>query len=373
MTTRPLINRVATLAYTSAQIGRTVRGPHMMGAAETANVVALARPSRGFNLYRCGVGVFAASYTRTHAAINQAVIEWFVRLIPPTTGLWALAQETFAVSLTIRDAAGNSVTPPDTRIPVMLANTVRTFTPLTDALPGNAVVGGSGYLDLDALATTLTDPSWSFEFTVSHATGTLLVIDRISMRELARTIVDTSDAYGVDVADFQPGQPQSAGTSSTIGTLRLAKTIEGGIAATDDVLVLGWEDSASALDAPSTTSASYAAMSLLSQAAGVPIRWRVPVRPMYVAAPPGDATGETGRFRVRYYVSGGGTADVQLLTGSSGSPYAVTGLTGASWQWSPWTDCRLPTNGTDTLATLSVKARTSAGTLYLSGVHVQQT
>lgn len=374
MTVRPLINRMPLLAYRSCQISRTVRGPHMMAIAEAANVCALGRPSRGFNLYGVGyggAGVFVASYRRTHAAINQAVIEWTVRLLPASTAPVTATTETVSLTLVIRDALGNVVN--DTRIPTMFNGTARTFTIDPTSPAGDPVLGGIGYLDLDAIATTLTDPSWSFEFTEFRSAGSTLVIDRIWMRELARTIVDTSDTYGVDVADFQPGQPSGAGSTTTTGTLRLARTIDGAIASTDDVLVLGWEDVTSAADTPSTTSAAFAALTLLEETAGVPMRFRVPIRPMYVEAPPGDATGETGRFRVRYLVTGGGTATVRLNTGSTGSPYATAGLASAVFAWSPWIDCRFPTNATGAIATLTFEAKTTAGTVYVSAIHVQQT
>jgi hypothetical protein len=374
MTVRPLINRVPSLSYRSCQISRAVRGPHMMALAETANVCALGRPSRGFNLYGVGyggAGVFAASYSRTHAAINQAIIEWTVRLLPAPTAAITATTETWSVTLVIRDALGNVVN--DTRIPTMFNGTSRTFTINATGPSADPVVGGIGYLDLDAIATTLTDPSWSFEFTVFRSAGSTLVIDRIWMRELARTIVDTSETYGVDVADFQPGQPAGAGSTTTTGTLRLARTIDGAIVAMPDVLVLGWEDVTSVADTPSTTSAAYAALTLLEQAAGVPMRFRVPIRPIYVAAPPGDVTGETGRFRVRYAVTGGGTAKVQLNTGSTGSPYQITGLASATFVWSDWVACRFPTNATGAIATLTLEGLTTAGTLFVSAVHVQQT
>lgn len=370
MTTRPIINRIADLSYVSAQTGRTVRGPHLMGCAETANVCALARPSRGFNLYTLAPGTYVASYRRTHDAIKQALITWTTRCTPPD-GVTIGTGDSLTVTLTISDALGNTVVSSDARIPAGFRGETRAFSQDANA-PALPTLGGWGVLDLDALATKLTDPSWEFEFVVARPSGTVLHVDLIHMRELARSTMDTADTYGVDPADFQPGQPVSSGSSTTLGTLRLAKTIEGAIASTDDVLHVAWEDDTTAA-IPQTTAAAYGAMTNLTGSGANPVRWRVPVRPMLVAAPPGDATGETARFRVRYYVAGGGTADVRLVTGSSGSPYAITGLTGASWQWSAWTDCRLPTNGTDVLATLKLEGQTSAGTLYVSVIHVQQT
>ena len=370
MTTRPIINQVQSLAYSSVQIGVTVRGPHMMAAANVANIVALARPRRGFHLANLITGTFHASYRRTHDAIKQALIQWSSRTTMPS-GTTLGATDSLAVDLTITDALGNSVASSSAMIPAGFKGETVVL-PQNTAHPALPAFGAAGWLDLDALAATLTDPSWTFEFVITRPTGTVLCVDSLVMREVSRTVVDTSDTYGVDPADFQPGQPMGAGSSTTVGTLRLAKTIEGAIASTDDVLVVGWEDDITAT-IPKTTAAAYAALTNLEQTAGNAVRWRVPVRPMLVTAPPGDATGETARFRVRYYVAGGGTADVRLVTGSSGSPYAVTGLTGAAWAWSAWTDCRLPTDATDQIATLKLEAQTSAGTVYISGIHVQQT
>jgi len=370
VTTRPIINQVQALPYAAAQTGVTVRGPHMMSAAYLANITALCRPRRGFVLANLVTGTFHASYRRTHGAITQAFIQWSTRTTMPS-GVTLGASDSLAVDLTITDALGNSVASSSALIPAGFKNETIIFNQSVNN-PALPTFGASGWLDLDAIAATLTDPSWTFEFVITRPAGTVLCVDSIVMREVARTVVDTSDTYGVDPADFQPGQPESAGSSTTTGTLRLAQTIEGAIAATDDVLVAGWEDDITAA-IPQTTAAAYAPLVNLEQTAAVPMRFRVPVRPMLVAAPPGDATGETARFRVRFYVAGGGTADVQLTTGSSGSPYTIAGLTGAAWAWSAWTDCRLPTNGTDEIATLSLKGQTSAGTLYLAGIHVQQT
>lgn len=369
MTTRALLNLPADLPYESGKITRTVRGGDMMNAAMQANIVALARPSRGFELANLAPGDYVASYRRSHDAIKQAWIMWSMRTAMPVGT--TLAGETLSVDLTITDALGNSVASSDARIPIgFKAETYTAFQ--WYGHPGMATLCGVGWLDLDALATTLTDPSWSFEFTIAWGVSNILRVDVLHMREVARTVVDTSDTYGVDHADFQPGQPASAGSSTTVGALRLAQTIDGAAATQPDILTLAWPEDITAT-IPKTTAAAYAAMTNFEQSAGVPMRFRVPVRPLYTAYPSGSAAGEAARWRVRYYVAGGGTADIELLTGSGGSPYAITGLTGAAWAWSAWMTCALPTDGTDTIATLSVKAQTSAGTVYISGIHVQQT
>lgn len=367
MTTRPLINQTPDLTYSRATIGRTVRGMDLYSAAVLANVTALARPLHGFHLRTLGVGTYCASYRRSHAAIKQALIVWTVRCVMPD-GTTLAAGEALTVTLTITDALGNTST--SSMIPAGFKG--ETFDVLqatgSPAVPTN---GGFGYLDLATIATTLTDPSWSFSFVITRPTGSTAVVEAIDMRELGRTVVDTSDTYGVDPADFQPGQPIACGTSTTTGTLRLAQTIEGGIATMPDMLHVGWiDDIAAAI--PQTTSASHTALTNFRESAGNPTRFRVPVRPVYYAlADGGTAVGERARWRVRYYVAGGGTAAVRLNTGSSASPYEIAGLSGAAWAWSSWQDCAIPTDGTDSIAKLSVEAKTTAGTVYVSGVHVQ--
>lgn len=369
MTTRPLINLVPELAYETPQIGRTVRGPDLYNVAVASNVVALARPFRAFHIANVPPGTYAASYRRTHDAIHQAHIQWTTRLTMPD-GTVLAAGEALTVALTITDATGNTVASSSALIPAGFKG--ETYECVQ--WPGDPAVytiGGAGWLDLDALAAVLTDPSWSFSFVITRPTGSTVRVDSIALRELGRTVVDTDDTYGVDPADFQPGQPTGAGSSTTSGTLRLAQTIEGGIAAQPDVLFLAWPNDIGA-NIPQTANPVYAAMLYLEQSSGVSMRFRVPVRPVYTSlAAGGTTTGERARWRVRYYVSGGGTGAVQLLTGATASPYSITGLTGAAWAWSAWQDCALPTSGTDAIATLSFKAQVSGGALYVAGIHVQ--
>ena len=239
MTTRPIINQVQSLAYSSVQIGVTVRGPHMMAAANVANIVALARPRRGFHLANLITGTFRV--LPPHARRHQAGVDPVVIADDDAERNHARRNGLARGGPTITDALGNSVASSSALIPAGFRGetVVLRRTPAHPALPA---FGAAGWLDLDALAATLTDPSWTFEFVITRPTGTVLCVDSIVMREVSRTVVDTSDTYGVDPADFQPGQPMGAGSSTTVGTLRLAKTIEGAIASTDDVLVVGWED-----------------------------------------------------------------------------------------------------------------------------------
>ena len=76
----------------------------MMAAANVANIVALARPRRGFHLANLITGTFHASYRCTHDAIKQALIQWSSRTTMPG-GTTLGATDSLAVDLTITDAS----------------------------------------------------------------------------------------------------------------------------------------------------------------------------------------------------------------------------------------------------------------------------
>ena len=82
--------------------------------------------------------------------------------------------------------------------------------------------------------------------------------------------------------------------------------------------------------------------------------------------------GEPARVRYLYYVTGGGNAAIRLNTGSSSDPFDATGLSGASWQWSAWVDCYLPTTGTDRIVSATFEGKTTAGALYLAGIELEE-
>jgi len=92
-----------------------------------------------------------------------------------------------------------------------------------------------------------------------------------------------------------------------------------------------------------------------------------------VKAPPGTNTGELGRYRVFHLVTGGATAKVALETGAAATPAPSGDLTSATWTWSDWFPCRLPTDGSGRIARLSLGARitTGTGTVYAAGLIVE--
>jgi len=363
VSTEGLIPDFPVLAYSEGYTGLTVRGSHTITRATAANVVALGRPCRQFGgMMAQEPGTFVFGYTRTHASIKQLRIAWAYRSDPDPAAGFA----TISVSLTIRDALGNAITPPASEIPTALDGT--TYGALSGSLSptGDVHLGGVGYLDLDAIAATLVDPSWSFEFTFARS-ATDVTLEWIDAWECPRTSVSDADTYGALTGPLNPGNPISAGSVTTRGYERIAKTIEGGIKANRTHLSVAWpRDIATA---PSTVSAAYAPFSTLLESAGTPLPWRFRPRVVYL---PSSAVGEPARVRYLYYVAGGGNAAIRLNTGSSSDPFDATGLSGASWQWSPWVDCYLPTNGTDRIVSATFEGKTTAGALYLAGIELEE-
>jgi hypothetical protein len=364
MATEGLPDAAPVLTFDEVRTRRTVGAGHTLARVSAANLVALARPARRFVTQQTGVYNFRVSYQRSHSAIKHLYLAAFTRAHPLT---FPLPTNTLTLDLTIKDAAGVTVSSSASTIPSgFRSGTSRTPTTASSPLARFLMIA-DGFLDLDALAATLTTPPWSFEFAATR-TGTTLVIDRVEGFEVPRTLVDSDDDFGVLTGPFNPGNAVVAGSVSTVGYERLSKTIEGAILCGRDYVNVAWPaDTAYGLS-PRTSSASYVALTNLTDGSD-PLPFYCYPRVVYH---PSSATGERARFRVLYYVSGGGTAAVQLATGASSSPYQITGLTGASWQWSAWADCDLPTDGTDRVAELLFKGKTNAGTLYLAGIHVQE-
>lgn len=364
MSTESLVNDFPALSYAEGYTGLTVRGSHTITRTIAANIVALGRPCRQLGgMQPQTPGTFKFSFTRTHADINQLRIAWTYRSDPDI----AAAAATLTMTLTITDALGNSVAASDSRIPTAFDGTAVYSTPGSLSPIGDVHLGGVGYLDLDALAVTLTDPSWSLEFVFARSGGDA-TLEWIDAWECPRSVVSTADTYGTLTGPMNPGNPVSAGSVTTRGFERLAKTIEGGIKANRVYLSVAWPADTGA-SIPSTVSATYAPFATMTEAAGVPLPWRIRPRVVYL---PNNATGEPARVRFLYYQTGGGSGSIRTATGSSSSPFDVTGLAGASWQWSAWTNVLLPTNGTDRIVSVTFEGKTTAGTLYIASIQLEE-
>lgn len=363
MATEGLPDAPPVLTFDEVRVRRTVAAGHTISRAVAANLTALARPARHFCTAQTAVYNVSVSYRRSHTAIKYLYLAAFTRSPSPFS-----STETMTINLAITDAGGHSVASSASTIPrgfrsgttyqpaLVSFNPLAQFVQLTE-----------GFLDLDALAVTLTDPSWSLDITVTRS-GSTLVLDRIEGFEVPRTQVNSADDYGILTGLLNPGNVVVAGSTTTYGYERLNKTTEAAILAGRDYVNVAWPADIAYGLSPRTTSATYVPLTNLTDGSNALPFYCYP-RVVYA---PNSSSGERMRWRVLFYVSGGGTADFQLTTGAASSPYTVTGLTGAAWAWSAWTDGYLPTNGTDRIAEITIKGRTSAGTVYLAGLHAQE-
>jgi len=352
--------------YVEAQVGRTITGPFAIKLAHAADILALARPTKTIRVDSSGAGTYKAGFTRTPGA-TMLYLSWWYRA-GNSSG------DQLSVELTVTDGV-TIVGPVSTKIPTAFQGNL-TSTIMADAAPINParmVMGGDGWIVLDdsanGLASVLTaSDDWSFSFVITAAAAAY--VDHIEGFEVPRGTISDADAAGSLAGPFSPGNAITAGSITTDGWERLMATVQAAIAAPPEYLSLTWPANITAT-VPKTSSAAFVPLTNLEESAGVATVFRVRVRPMTVVAPPGTAAGEAARFRVLYYVAGGGTAEVQIKTGATGSPYAVAGLTGAAWAWSAWTACALPTDGTDQVARLTFEAKTSAGTVYVAAIVVE--
>ena len=306
---------------------------------------------------------FRFSYVRTSADIKVLRVTWVYRADPDP----GATRRTLAVTLTLRDAAGNTITPPASEIPTQLDGTSYYAAQGTLSPTGDVMLGGVAHLDLDAIASTLTNPSWELQLVLARS-GAAVTFEWLHAEELPRSIVKDSDTYGALVGPMNPGSPVLAGSTTTKDYERIAKTIEGARVVNRTYLNVAWPADITAT-IPSTTSATYAPFATLIETAGVPVPWRVRPRVVYK---PSSAVGEPARVRFLCYVAGGGTAYIRVKTGATGSPYATTAITGFTWAWSDWLTIELPTDGTGGTASVTFEGKTSAGTLYLAGIHMEE-
>lgn len=362
MSNESLVPDFPRLFYAEGITGATVRGGHTITRASAANIVALGRPARrvGPSMGAGAAASYHFGYVRSHASIKQLWLAWYYWPDPdPFATL-----HTISITTTIRDELGNTVTSASADIPLGFDGT---------SIGANRVVfydtptlGALGYIDLDAIAATLTGSSWTFQFDWTRS-GSDPTLDRIEGWECPRSQVSDADTYGALTGPENPGSPVIAGTTTTLGYERIAKTIEGGVACNRTLLSAAWRTDTSL--APVTTSATFTAFTRMLEAGTTPWAWRVRPRVVYN---PNSATGEPHRVRVLYQVTGGGTSAVRISTGSTGSPYTLTGLTSATWAWSDWQAIDVPTNGTDRIATITFEGKTTAGNFYVASIEIEE-
>jgi len=363
-----LVPDFPSLLYTEALTGGTVRGGHTITRAAAVNIVATGRPARRVGPMQtqtvAAAQTFVAGYTRSHDSIKQLWLGWFYR----PAGLDTLA--TVAVTLTITDALGNSVASSSDLIPLGFKGVASQPIAATHLYQSDSILGGSGYLDLDAVAAVLTDPSWSFSFAWA-CSDVFTPLDRIEGWECPRTQVDDDDTYGVLTGPVNPGNPVLAGSVTTIGYERIAQTVEGAILAGRTLLSVAWPTDAAI--APGLVSASFVPFTRMLESGTTPWPWRVRPRVVYA---PSSAVGEPHRVRYLYRVTGGGTAVIRCTATSVGAgsvqTATTTGLTSSTWAWSDWQPLNVPTDGTDRICKIEFTGKTTAGNFYIAGIELEE-
>jgi hypothetical protein len=347
-----------------AVIAAATLAPHPLAMALAANCALLDTPAG-----QCSTGwtetggVYSLSYVRNPGARFVAIV---ARVLPASAPINA----TVTLDLTVRDAAGNSVASSDDRIPRRWKGET-IYCPY--AAPGTALSEYSeqvvGYVDCDELATDLSDPSWSFDVTLSVTGGAQL--DGMWLTEMPRFLIDDSVSHGGIV----PGSFQRDATihdGSTDGLDRLLATLASGRTQQRSYLALAWRQSVVSAETPSLTSATDAPFALLDAGAGV--RASFAVYPRSIAAV--STAGELAKVRYLYRFSGGAgteTAKIRLRGSATGSPWLTGDLAyTTSWTWSPWIDCAVRTSPLSDALSLSGNVSASGPTLWLAGAHVRE-
>lgn len=319
----------ADLDTEAARVGRTVR-LEVLGIGLAANSALLDSPPRRWAIFDLAdTGAYTAGYVRSPSAR-------YLRIAAAIAGASSWTGVTVELTLTVRDAAGHSVSGAP-KIPEPFNAFAHLAGPITGAsrFDGEQVV--AGYVDLDDLASTLTDPSWSFEWTVT-LTGAGALVNRIEAWEVPRGVVDEgASAGGVGLGDFQPDQPISDGpaTDPAGRWARIAQTTAQARTMGRTYVSLAWRESTAPSDTPSITSTSDAPITLLDRGGS-----RLPIRVHARQLAAAGAAGEVVRWRVRYRFTGGAgteTAQVGMRSGATGSPWFTTALAyTTSWTWSDW-------------------------------------
>jgi len=366
VSTEALIPDFPALYYAEGITGATVRGGHTITRATAANIIALGRPARRIGPTQ-SLGASAsyhAGYVRSHTAIKQLALAWYYWPDPdPFATL-----PTISVTTTIRDDVGNTITSASSIVPDGLDGTALTADRVV--IYDRPVLGALGYIDLDAAAAVLTGSSWAFQFDWSRSGGNVSLA-HIEGAECSRSQVDDADDYGALTGPVNPGNPVLAGSTTTTGYERLAQTVAGAILAGRTLLSVAWPTDAAI--APGLTSATFVPFTRMLEAGTTPWSWRVRPRVVYA---PASATGEPHRVRYLYQVTGGGSGTIRCTATSVGAGSVTTAdatlLTSATWAWSAWVSTTIPTDGTDRIVSLTFTGKTTAGTLSVAAIELEE-
>jgi hypothetical protein len=348
-----------------ARIGRATQNVHALALALTANCALLDTPAA-----QCSTGwtetggTYSLSYVRNPGA-RYVRLE---ALIHPSTTVLGTS---VTLDLTVRDAAGHSVTSSDDRIPRRWrAETV--YAPL--AVAGSArlefVERVIGYVDCDALDDDLTDPSWSFDVALTVSGGAQ--VESLSLSEMPRFVVDDAAGHGgVIPGAYQRDTIIHDGLQD--GLRRLLSTLDSGRLSQRTYLGLAWRQALVSAETPSLTGTSDGPFTLLDGAgSGGRLEWALVPRSIRAAS----AAGEPCKVRYLYRFQGGAgteTGQISLRGSATGSPWTLSSIAyTTSWTWSAWVDCAVRTSPLSDALSLSGKVSASGPTLWLAGVHVRE-
>ena len=342
-----------------ARIHRATQTTHPLTLATAADCALLdTPPAHGSLPWIETGGTYSISYVRNPGAR-------FVRIEARLSAVDYATFATVRLKLTVRDAAGHSVTSSDDRIPTGYRDETQD-SPRAFLLPprfdlSQAVVG---YVDCDALDDDLTDPSWSFDLEVAFTSGATL--DGLHLYELPRFLVDDGATHGgIIPGSFQRDAVIHSGVDD--GLVRLVSTLESARLSQRTYLNLSWLRSTTPADTPSVSATSYTPFALLDAgAAAVPFAFT----PRVVAA--ASAQGEPTRWRFLYRFSGGAgteTASVRLYGSATGSPWTKNVAYNTSWTWSSWVDAYARTSPDSDAYSLKGLVSASGPTLWIAAVH----
>lgn len=360
---RALGEFAADLATDRARNHRTVRDGHTREIALCANAALLDFPRGRFHVDNLGAGTYSVSFSQA----PEAKYVWIRAAVGP-----GASGDAVTIDLTIRDATGNVVTSSSSNIPLGFKGETHLARTLFSSDRWSEEVLIEGYLDLEELDGTLTDPTWSLDFTVGVVGGGY--VSRVEGWAVPRFLVDDSQTAGGVV----PGNiiaDAAITDSATKGLRRVLETIESARQCQQTLISLAWKrDTAAAI--PQTTATGVGALTNLAIGSD-PMPFVVLPRRIYAPS----ATGEAHRWRVLYRFAGGAGTETATVQTSAESDVPSTVSTTqtlsytTSWTWSGWkTTGTTPTDGSDETVALTLEAGLSAAgpTLYIAGWDVEE-
>lgn len=354
MSTQPRIlitPRVESLAFASTS---TARASHPSTLAELADDAAGGHVGQRMTLGRVtGTGAYAWYYWPSNAR------HLVVRASVSARGTYSTGHAV-ALALTATDGTHTAATAAD-GIPDDIGGSGSTLLfPAVGAetLPrAQSLAHYEWTISVEALASVLTaGDEWRVDVAVTC--DATVYLEHLQIEELPRWLVDDAESYGQLPQVYLPRGLVVDGTP--LGLPRLGETLRAAYFGS----LRTYHAMTRARATPwSTTSSTWTTLAQDVEPGTGPVSYAARGRRLR------SGTDVRVRWRVRYRITGASVGDVaqlRLVTGASGSPYAAT-LTDVSGLW---TDLRtktayLKTSGVDRFDALHWQARTDAGTLQL--------